>query len=47
MTEYARLLRWFYCNPSNREILGKISAFERDHEAILSPLWTQWQKEPM
>lgn len=47
MTEYARLLRWFYCNPSDRTVLGKISSFEEEHRAQLEPLWTQWQKDPL
>ena len=47
MTEYARLLRWFYCNPSCREYMKKISEFENEHQAVLGPLWQQWQeKEP-
>lgn len=47
MTEYARLLRWFYCNPSDREVAGKIVRFEREHQALLEPLWIKWQKEPV
>lgn len=47
MTEYARLLRWFYCNPSDHEISKRIAQFESEHKAVLDPLWTKWQKEPI
>ncbi len=45
MTEYAELLRFFFCNPSLPAAAEQVHKFEHEHWDQLKPLWGRWQAQ--
>jgi hypothetical protein len=45
VTEYARLLRCAWLNPSIKDTQTDVHEFERLHAVELMPLWQQWERD--
>ncbi len=45
LTEYVRLLRCAWLNPSDVCAQDGVREFEREHAEELLPLWKQWQED--
>lgn len=47
LTEWARLLRYLYCNPSDDRARLTLNQFEHKHRRVLDPLMRKFQQEPL